>query len=73
MVERKTATGRCSGPDECLTVTEALARTRPAGPAAHAEPAGDSRPRRLADLVVLDDDPTTVDPDRIGDIGWWPR
>ena len=71
MVERKTATGQVFGPGECLTVTEALASYTAGGAyAAHAEPAwGALAPRRLADLVVLDDDPTTVDPDRIGGIG----
>jgi hypothetical protein len=71
MVERKTATGQVFGPDECLTATEALASYTAGGAhAAHAESAwGALAPRRLADLVVLDDDPTTVDSDRIGGIG----
>jgi predicted amidohydrolase YtcJ len=71
MVERKTAAGQILGPDECLTVTEALASYTAGGAhAAHAEAAwGALAPRRLADLVVLEDDPTAVDSDRIGDIG----
>ena len=70
MVERKTATGRVFGADEGLTATEALACYTLGGAcAAHAEWAwGSLAPRRLADLVVLDDDPTTVDSGRIGDI-----
>jgi predicted amidohydrolase YtcJ len=71
MVERTTAAGQVFGSRECLTATEALASYTAGGAhAAHAESAwGALTPRRLADLVVLDDDPTAVDIDRIGGIG----
>ena len=71
MVQRSTADGSVFGADERLTPGEALASYTVAGARAdHAEDRwGSLAPRLAADLVVLDDDPTTVDPTRIGGIG----
>jgi predicted amidohydrolase YtcJ len=71
MVERSTAAGAVFGADERLTPGEALACYTAAGArAARAEGrCGSLAPRQAADLVVLDDDPTTVEPARIGAIG----
>jgi hypothetical protein len=71
MVERSTAAGQVFGADECLSPAEALACYTVAGArAAHAEGRfGWLAPSLAADLVVLDDDPTTVDVTRIGAIG----
>ncbi|MFB7479116.1 amidohydrolase [Streptomyces anulatus] len=70
MVERASASGRLVGPDEAVTVDEALRACTVAG--AHAcrweESAGALAPGMRADLVVLGDDPHRVDPSRIGDI-----
>ncbi|MFH9241441.1 amidohydrolase [Streptomyces anulatus] len=70
MVERASASGRLVGPDEAVTVDEALRAYTVAG--AHAcrweESAGALAPGMRADLVVLGDDPHRVDPSRIGDI-----
>ncbi len=70
MVERRTASGTEFGPDESLTAAEAVACYTAGGAwAAHAEGAwGTLAPRRWADLVILDDDPTGVATGRIGDI-----
>jgi predicted amidohydrolase YtcJ len=71
MVERATAGGAVFGPDERLTVTEALECYTAAGARAAMRESewGSLTARRVADLVVLDDDPTRVDPGRIGAIG----
>ncbi|MBT2897183.1 amidohydrolase family protein, partial [Streptomyces sp. McG3] len=70
MVERASVSGRLVGPDEAVTVDEALRAYTVAG--AHAcrweESAGALSPGMRADLVVLGDDPHRVDPSRIGDI-----
>ncbi|MEO3749146.1 amidohydrolase [Streptomyces sp. B6B3] len=70
MVERRSAGGRSVGPDEAVTVEEALrAYTVDAARACHWEHAlGSLTPGRLADLVVLADDPRRVDPATIADI-----
>jgi len=70
MVQRRTAAGRVFGPDESLTAAEALACYTVGGArAAHTEAElGMLAGRQLADLVVLDDDPTAVPSDRIADI-----
>jgi hypothetical protein len=62
MVERLTASGAAYGPDERVTVEEALrAYTSHASYAVGRErEVGTIGARRLADLVVLDDDPATV-------------
>ncbi len=70
MVERASTSGRLIGPDEAVTVDEALRAYTVAG--AHAcrweATAGALSPGLRADLVVLGDDPHRVDPSRIGDI-----
>ncbi|MEV7195560.1 amidohydrolase [Streptomyces sp. NPDC093510] len=70
MVERASASGRVIGPDEGITVDEALHAYTVAG--AHAchweDTLGSLTPGKRADLVVLGDDPRHVDPSRIGDI-----
>jgi predicted amidohydrolase YtcJ len=70
MVERTTSEGNVFGPDERLSPSEALEFYTAGGArATHAEhDVGVIAARRLADLVVLGDDPTTVDPGRIGAI-----
>jgi predicted amidohydrolase YtcJ len=70
MVERASVSGRVIGPDEAITVEEALRAYTVAG--AHAcrwdDSAGSLAPGKRADLVVLGDDPRHVDPSRIGGI-----
>ncbi|GLF96919.1 amidohydrolase [Streptomyces yaizuensis] len=70
MVERASASGRIIGPDEGITVEEALrAYTVDAAYACHwDDSAGSITPGKRADLVVLGDDPRRVEPSRIGDI-----
>ncbi len=70
MVERASASGRLIGPDEAVTVDEALRAYTVAGAyACHwDDSAGTLAPGKRADLVVLGDDPRRVDPSRIGDI-----
>jgi predicted amidohydrolase YtcJ len=70
MVERASRSGRVIGPDEGITVDEALRAYTVAGAfACHWEDsAGSLTPGKRADLVVLGDDPTSVDVSRIGDI-----
>ncbi|WP_412077539.1 amidohydrolase [Streptomyces xanthophaeus] len=70
MVERASASGRPVGPDEAVTVEEALRAYTVAG--AHAcrwdDSAGSLTPGKRADFVVLGDDPRQVDPSRIAGI-----
>ncbi|MBG0857030.1 amidohydrolase [Streptomyces spinoverrucosus] len=70
MVERASESGRAIGPDESITVDEALrAYTVDAAHACHWESdAGSLTPGKRADLVVLGDDPYRVDPSRLADI-----
>ncbi|AWZ04194.1 MULTISPECIES: amidohydrolase [unclassified Streptomyces] len=70
MVERASASGRRIGPDEAITVEEALRAYTVAGAYACRwdDSAGSLTPGKRADLVVLGDDPRYVDPSRIGDI-----
>ncbi|MCD2462829.1 amidohydrolase [Streptomyces sp. MBT42] len=70
MVERASTSGRAIGPDEAITVDEALHAYTVAGAyACHwDDSAGSLTPGKRADLVVLGDDPRTVDTSRIGDI-----
>ncbi|MEJ1201139.1 MULTISPECIES: amidohydrolase [unclassified Streptomyces] len=70
MVERSSGSGRTIGPDEGITVEEALRAYTVAGAfACHWEnDLGSLTPGKRADLVVLGDDPRRVDPSRIGDI-----
>ncbi|MFJ9591721.1 amidohydrolase [Streptomyces virginiae] len=70
MVERASESGRRIGPEEAITVDEALYAYTVAG--AHAcrweDSAGSLSPGKRADMVVLADDPRRVDVSRIGDI-----
>lgn len=70
MVQRATSSGQLVGPDEAITIREALrAWTVEAARACHREDSvGSIAPGRHADLVVLADDPCAVAPDRIADI-----
>ncbi|GAA2233364.1 amidohydrolase [Streptomyces indiaensis] len=70
MVERASVSGQLIGPDEAVTVEQALHAYTVAG--AHAchweDRLGSLTPGKLADLVVLADDPRRVGTSRIGDI-----
>ncbi|MFD4722302.1 amidohydrolase [Streptomyces sp. NPDC058423] len=70
MVERASASGRAIGPDEAITVEEALRAYTVAGAYACRwdDSAGSLAPGKRADLVVLGDDPRRVDPSRISGI-----
>ncbi len=70
MVERLSLSGRSIGPDEAVTVDEALRAYTVAGARAcrWEDAAGALAAGMRADLVVLGDDPHRVDPSRIGDI-----
>lgn len=70
MVERASASGALIGPDEGITVEEALYAYTVAGAyACHWDgSAGALAPGRRADLAVLGDDPRRVEPSRIGAI-----
>ncbi|MEU6120265.1 amidohydrolase [Streptomyces sp. NPDC047123] len=70
MVERASRSGRPIGPDEAVTVAEALHAYTVAGArACHWEDTvGSLTPGKRADLVVLGDDPHRVDSARIADI-----
>ncbi|MEU6313620.1 amidohydrolase [Streptomyces sp. NPDC047014] len=70
MVERAAESGSLIGPGEAITVDEALYAYTVAGAhACHWEAdAGTLTPGKRADLVVLGDDPRSVDVSRIGDI-----
>ncbi|WP_037065298.1 amidohydrolase [Pseudonocardia acaciae] len=71
MVQRLTATGAVIGADERVDATTALrAYTLDAAWTAGEEhERGSLTPGKLADFVLLSDDPTAVDADRIGSIG----
>ncbi|MEU4167078.1 amidohydrolase [Streptomyces sp. NPDC026665] len=70
MVERASSTGRTIGPDEGVTVEEALRAYTVGGAFAcrWEKSLGSLSPGKYADLAVLSDDPTTVETSRIGDI-----
>ncbi|MGH4010787.1 MAG: amidohydrolase [Pseudonocardiaceae bacterium] len=70
MVQRATSSGQLIGPDEAITVGEALrAWTSEAARACHREDSvGSIAPGHHADLVVLAHDPCAVPPDRIAGI-----
>jgi predicted amidohydrolase YtcJ len=70
MVQRRSGSGTVYGPDERVTPAEALAAyTIAAARAARTErERGLLAPRYAADLVLLADDPLTVDPDALGSI-----
>jgi predicted amidohydrolase YtcJ len=69
-VLRQTASGRVLGPGERLTVPDALGMyTADAAFAMHREQdIGSLEPGKLADFVVLDDNPLDTEPERIADI-----
>ena len=71
LVNQRTESGVPFNPDEALTVDEALtAYTLGSAYAAFDEAQkGSITPGKLADLVVLDNDPTTIDHDGIAEIG----
>jgi predicted amidohydrolase YtcJ len=68
MVNRRTETGVPFNPAEAITAAEALrAYTTGSAYASHQEGTkGSVTPGKLADLVILSEDPTAVDPARIG-------
>lgn len=70
MTQRLTASGVCFGPDERVPVLEAIrAYTSHAAFAAHSESElGTLTSRRLADMVVLEEDPIIVEPSAISKI-----
>jgi predicted amidohydrolase YtcJ len=70
MVCRESHTGRAVGPDEAITVEQALrAYTIDAAYACRRDAElGSITPGKLADLTVLSDDPRRVDPSRIAGI-----
>jgi predicted amidohydrolase YtcJ len=70
MVERMSSSGQVIGGNEAVTVEEAIAAYTAGGAhACHREHLlGSVTPGKLADLVVLGDDPRAVDPSRIGGI-----
>ncbi|WP_077488541.1 amidohydrolase [Sinomonas mesophila] len=67
-VERVTPSGQVYGPDERITAAQALAAytTGSAEATGTGHLKGVLAPRYLADLVFLDQDPTAVEPSRIG-------
>lgn len=70
MVTRKTSDGDVLGPDQRISVEEAL-RIYTQGSAYSTfdeDKRGSITPGKLADFVVLSEDPTEVDPDRIHEI-----
>lgn len=71
MVNRRTGSGAEFGPEERITVAEAVrAYTVNSARAVHQEHAvGDLSPGKLADFVVLSEDLYTVAPERLRDIG----
>ncbi|TQM37566.1 amidohydrolase [Pseudonocardia cypriaca] len=71
MVQRRSSTGAVIGPDERVDAATALrAYTLDAAWIAGEEhERGSLTPGKLADFVLLTDDVTVVEPDRIGDVG----
>ncbi|MDO9379548.1 MAG: amidohydrolase [Nocardioidaceae bacterium] len=71
LVNRRTSSGAPFAPHEALTAHEALhAFTMGSAWAGHRErTSGSLTPGKVADLTVLDADPTAVDPDTIAGIG----
>jgi hypothetical protein len=70
MVNRRTGSGAPYNPGEAIGAQEAVrAYTYGSAYASHQEHAkGTIAPGKLADLVVLSQDPTAVAPDRIADL-----
>ena len=72
-VNRVTASGRVLGPAERLTVPDAL-RAVTLGAAFTLKPdteIGSIETGKRADFAILEDDPDTVDPSALKDIGVW--
>ncbi|MHA6618871.1 amidohydrolase [Pseudonocardia sp. DLS-67] len=71
MVLRRTASGAVIGPEERVDATTALRAYTldTAWVAGEERERGSLTPGKLADFVLLTDDVTTVDPERIGDVG----
>jgi len=67
-VDRRTAQGLVIGPAEALHAAEALHLYAGAGAhvMSHETHRGRLQPGMLADLAVLDEDPTAISPDRVG-------
>ncbi len=70
MVTRKDTLGRVWGPSQRISVTEAMQICTMNGAYASFEEnvKGSLTPGKLADIVVLEEDPHSVDPDRIANI-----
>ncbi len=70
MVTRKDTQGRVWGPSQRISVTEAMQICTMHGAYASFEEdiKGSLTPGKLADIVILEDDPHDVDPDSIVDI-----
>jgi len=69
-VTRKTESGQDLLPEECISIGQAMAlyTVNAAGVSFEEEIKGSIMPGKLADLVVLSDDPTRVPPEQIKDI-----
>lgn len=72
-VNRLTASGEVLGPNERISVDEALAAVTIGGAyqLKMDDEVGSLAPGKRADFAVLDDDPYTVDPTGLRDIGVW--
>lgn len=72
-VNRLTASGEVLGPNERISVAEALAAVTVGGAyqLKMDDEVGSLAPGKWADFAVLDDDPFTVDPTGLRDIGVW--
>jgi hypothetical protein len=70
MVNRRTSSGAAYNAEEAITASEALrAYTYGSAYASHQEHIkGSITPGKLADLVVLSEDPAAVSPERIADV-----
>ena len=70
MTRRSKATGRVSGPEQCVDLETALrAYTTNAAKQSFAEQwRGSLEPGKVADLVVLDRDPRSVEPERLTEL-----
>jgi hypothetical protein len=72
-VNRTTASGRVLGPGECLSIEEALrAITLGAAYTLHMDhEIGSIERGKWADFAVLEDDPLTIAPEKLKDVGVW--
>jgi predicted amidohydrolase YtcJ len=72
-VNRVTSTGKVLGPDECISVEEAL-KAITIGAAYQLKldhEMGTIESGKLADFAILEDDPLEVDPMELKDVGVW--